>query len=274
MSEESKINPEEILNFLGMPDVKSVDELKEKFSTEFFRKSAPPEDLISSINGRTLSKVSKNIREIGQKYGLEISHKDIENKNIEDIVSSIVDGVKGTLESKVIDLEKQITEPNEALKDWEKKYSKLESKFKETENLLNVTANEYNGFKDQASSQLKSFKVNVGKKDLFSKLQFKSDMTELEKIGFDKYISDNYNLDLDENEDFIITDKKGQRLPSDKVVGTFKKPEDILNEKAIELNLVATNQHAKNNNTQPQQPRTTQPVQQEGRKIPTRPFGM
>lgn len=279
MSDENKIKTEDILNFLGMPDVTNVDELKEKFTSEFFRKSAVPDDVKNNITGFAFKNINKSVKEISKNYGIELSNSEIESKKVEEVFSLVLESINNKNNEKISDLEKQISEPNEALKDWEKKYNKLENKNKDIEGLLSTTVNEFNSYKENASSQLKNYKINTGKKDLFSKIQFKSDMSDLERIGFDKYISDNYNLDLDENDEYIITDKKGALIRNEKVAGTFYKPEDILKEKAIELNLIATNPHAKNN-TQPaqtQQKQTFQPqapAQGTQREPRMRPFGM
>lgn len=271
-----KIKPEEILDFLGMSGVTSIEEFQDKFPSEFFRQSAPPDELKQKITGMAFKTVNKAVREtLNSKYGIELSNSQVEGKPLEEVVSMVLDSVKSGYDTKISDLEKQINEPNEAIKDWEKKYSKLENKYKETEGLLNTTVNEYNGYKSQKDNEIKSFKINTGKKDLFGKIPFKSDITEIERKGFDTIISENYVLDIDDNDEYIITDKKGQRIPNEKVVGTFKKPEDIFKEKAIELNLVATNQHAKNNtNVQSQQVTTPQQQAGIGRQPAMKPFGL
>src|SRR3990167_7486955 len=104
------------------------------------------------------------------------------------------------------------------------------------------TAQEYEGYKKEVVNKFKSSNINRFKKEALGKLEFKQDITPVEKMGFESVLNEKYDFDLDENESPFIKDKKtGQRIASKKVIGQFMTAEEILNEELIANKLAKIN---------------------------------
>jgi len=237
----------DILGYLGAEnEFESPEQFKEFFQSNFVRKQTALEDesIRKAIIGSTFKSVGQNIRKgLKDKYELEVSNSELDNKNLEDFVFDNIEKIKGSYESKLKELQTQITEPNEALKEFESKYTSLDKRYKETQNALKAVEGEYNSFKEKSANELKNYKIDRFKQDTMSKIKFKQEISDIEKIGYDNLLNSKYSLDFDSNEDVIITDKNGNRIQNERVVGKFKTPQEIFEEEAISNKLIAISQH-------------------------------
>ncbi len=245
----------DVLTYLGVPadkEFKSVDEFKEYFEPEFGRKSQLIKDpeFKKQVTGTAFANVGQNARKrFNEGYGLEIPNSELESKQIEDFIFDNVDKIKGSYEAKINELQTQITQPNEALKEFETKYSSLEKRLKEEKDAKKMIETEYNQFKETKQSELKNYKIDVLKQGIFSKIKFSSDVTSTEMgqmalKGYHKDMEDKYAIDFDESGEAIVVDKKkGERIPNEKVAGKYKTPQEIFEEEAIANKLVSINQH-------------------------------
>ena len=130
---------------------------------------------------------------------------------------------------------------DEKVKEWETKYEKISLKAKDYEALLKSTKSELEEKEKQYAGNLKGVKLNIHKAEIYNKAKFIPEANDFTKKGFLADFESKYNLDLDEAENPIITDKKGQRIPNPKVSGTFYSPNDLLQEETIKANLYPLN---------------------------------
>lgn len=239
----------DVLTYLGVPadkEFKSVDEFKEYFEPEFGRKSQLIKDpeFKKQVTGTAFANVGQNARKrFNEGYGLEIPNSELESKQIEDFIFDNVDKIKGSYEAKINELQTQITQPNEALKEFETKFSTLEKRFKEEKEASKAKDLKIQEIETHWSSKFKQNQIDLYKKDAFGKIKFKQDISDIEKIGFDNLLNSKYKLDVDENGEYLALDKAGNRIPNEKVVGKFKTPQEIFEEEAIANKLVSINQH-------------------------------
>jgi hypothetical protein len=243
MSEEKFNIPTELKEYLGVEnDFDSVEQFKEYFSNEFIRKKDTPDP--KAMFGKRFGEMGVQFRKaFREKYNLDIPNSEYENKVFEDFILESIDKIVGEKEAKLKDLETQITAPNEALKEWESKYTSLEKRYKEDKNALKSVMDEYNQYKEVKNNEFKTFKVSLKEKDIFSKIPFRSDLKEVERIGFDNLLKTKYKFDVTENDEFIVTDSQGNRIPNPKTVGTYLSPEDIVKTEAITNKLISENPH-------------------------------
>lgn len=240
----------DVANFLGLKEdeIKTIDDFKSKFDSEFIRQSAITEDSepVKKILGKTFGTLENEVKKIAKAHELEIDFdaEDLKGKKVTDKFKTVFSRFEDKQKGIIDELSAKASQNNDdKVKDWEKKYEKLHSKYNDTENLLKNTTVEFEGFKQKAISDVKSVKLNVHKAEILSKAKFLPDVNEYTKKGFIGEFESKYKLDLDENEKPIILDKEGKRIPNPKVTGTFYEPLDLLTEELVKAKLYAINPH-------------------------------
>ena len=239
----------DVFEYMGFEkEPENIDQFKEAVKSNWtLKKEASKDDSIrNEVIGSTFKHTGQNIRKwLNENYSLEIPNSELDNKKLEDVVFDNVGKIVTNYETKIKDLEAQITTPNEALKDFETKNLNLEKRLKEAKDAQKAIETEYTQFKESKQNELKNYKIDVLKKDIFSKIKFSNDVTDVAKIGYNTLIESKYNIDFDEQGEAIIVDKKsGQRLPNEKVAGKYKTPFEVFEQEAISNKFVATNEHA------------------------------
>lgn len=246
--------PEELIEYYGIEkEFDSFEDFKEWFPSEFTRNSNiySDENIKKRINGSTFSKIARNKKEIAKEFGLEYTNSELEKMTLEEIYRDSLSKLKDIYEGKVSEAQKQATEPSEALEDFKKKLEKEKNEKNQFKTINETLLKEFEDYKKTKENEFKSFKIGSEKNNWFGKIKFKSDMSEIEKAGFDKYLSDNYVFDFDENNEPIVTDKKGNRIANEKVTGKFKSPIEVIEDDAKKHNLIVVNQLADKNTKQP-----------------------
>ena len=242
------IEAKEILDYLGFDAAKIAD--LEAFKKEFEPEAGKPifvraadvkkSHVYSSIVGELTGSIQTKVKAIAKKFAVDLTKEEIEGKQVEDIVSLVLEKQAEGNKSIVDELTAKAGQGNdEKVKEWQDKYSKIESKFNDTKSLLEKTNTDFGLYKETAATQLKNQKLDIFKKDVFGKLKFKQNASELEKIGFNAKVTEKYDFDLDENESFFVKDRNtGARIPSTKVTGQFMSAEEVLENEIVELGLL------------------------------------
>lgn len=236
----------EALEYLGYKaeDFKTVDEFKTKFDSTFIKQANINEDSepVKKILGKTFGTLENEIKKVAKGFDLDIDFEEVKDKKVTEKLKFVFekyDTKKGEL---IKDLETKASLGNDdKIKEWEKKYEKVAQKAKDFEGLLNTTKSEYEQAQNKWSSEVKNVKLNVLTKDAFAKVKLKSDISDFEKRGYMAAISEKYKFDLDETENLVVKNSKGERIPSTKTTGTFKTIEEILEEEAISGKLIQLN---------------------------------
>lgn len=256
----------EALEYLGYKaeDFKDVNEFKEKFNKTFIKQENITEDSepVKKILGKTYGTLENEIKKVAKSFDLDIDFDSIKDKKVTDKLKFAFETYNNVKSEYIKELETKATQGNDdKVKEWEKKYEKISQKYKDTENLLSATTSEYNQFKEKAQNDVKGIKLSVKTKDAFSKIKLKPDISEFEKKGYYSTIQEKYQFDLDEQDNLVVKNKKGEAIPSAKTAGTFKTIEEILEEEAIAGKLLQLN----NDGGKPKTPTTTfgQPNSQE-----------
>ena len=239
------IKTEDILEYLGVDkSTDSIEKFKETFEPEFIRKKLIAEDkeIVSQITGKALGSLTTKAKSIAKKYGVELSADEIKDKKVEEIQELAFEKLAASNLSAVNELQAKVGQgKDDAVKEWEGKYQKLESKFNDTSKLHATTLSEFTAFKEQTAGQIKGIKLATLKDAAFGKLKLKSNISDIEKAGFNSIVQEKYSFDLDEKGELFVADKKGERIKSEKVTGTFKNIDEVLQEEAIKANVYAIN---------------------------------
>lgn len=238
----------EALEYLGYKaeDFKTVDEFKTKFDSTFIKQANITEDSepVKKILGKTFGTLENEIKKVAKGFELDIDFdsEDLKGKKVTDKLKFTFEKYNEKKGELIKDLEAKAALGNDdKVKEWEKKYEKASQKAKDFETLLNSTKSEFEQSQIKWTSQIKDTKLNVLTKDAFQKVKLKSDISEFEKKGYFSTIKEKYQFDIDESENLIVKNAKGERIPSAKTTGTFKTIDEILEEEAVAGNLYKLN---------------------------------
>lgn len=245
------IEIKEIFDYLGVKpeDIKTIDDFKTTFDKEFLRPSAISEDSepVKKIVGKLFGTLENEIKKVAKAHELDVDFDadELKGKKVTEKLKFVFSKYDEKNNTVIEDLKTKASLGNDdKIKDWETKYGKLENKFKDVDNLLKKTSTDFDIYKVEADTKIKSVKLDVHKKDALSKIKFKPDISEFEKKGYLSTIAEKYDFDFDENENFVIKDKKGSFIQSGKTTGTFKNPLEVLEEEAVAGKLFLINKDA------------------------------
>lgn len=234
--------------------VKTMDDFKKAHDGDFVKISnlADRDDLLKPFVDPTIARVKDNaekeIKRVAKGLGVEFDPKELTGLDTSQMGKHLTGKIKDHFDKQLGELRESAGKGNdEKVREYEKKYSELEKKLQDRESLLAETTNKYNTLEQESASKIKNFQVEHAKKDVFSKLTFKKDIQEVERMGFETIINSKYEFDYDEKEALIIRDKQSKkRITDEKQAGKYKSPVDILNEEAAKANLVPKNPHSQN----------------------------
>jgi hypothetical protein len=240
----------DVLGYLGYDaeKVKTIDDLKGTFEKDFIRASAINEEseFIKPILGKTFGTQENELKKIAKDFGIDLEVDEYkEAKKVSDKVKVLTKLISESKESIIKEQATKLAQGNdEKVKTLETKYEKLMREKAEKEALLEATANEYNQYKQNAASEMKNYKLNHVKTNVFGSVKYNSQASDLAKKGFLATINEKYEFDFDETEKPIIRAKGGQQLKSDKVAGAFLTPEEVITKEAIDAGLYEVNPQA------------------------------
>jgi len=246
----------DVLGYLGLDaeKVKTLDDLKGTFEKEFVRVSTLNEEseYIKPILGKTFGTQENELRKIAKKFEVDFDADEFkEAKRVSEKADILVSKIAEMKDSKIKEFETKLLQgSDEKLTAAEKKAEKLAKELQEKNSLLEATANDFNQFKQTAASEMKNFKLNHVKSNVFGSIKYNSQATDLAKKGFLATIAEKYEFDFDEKETPIIRVKGGTQIKSDKVAGAFLSLEEVIKKEAIEAGLYEVNPNAVNQTRQ------------------------
>lgn len=244
----SELKPETILTFLGFKAEENTTEelFKANFESKFGVKELLLKDptFTGKIFGQKIGSIEAKVKSNAKKMGVDFTPEEIKDKGVEDILELSFMKIADMNKKAMDDAEKASKGTvDEQVKTWKEKYTQLESKHKDVEGLLTKTSSEFEGFKKEQVNKFKNDNILNFKKTALGKLEFKQDISPVEKMGFESVLNDKYDFDLDETGVPFIKNKKGERIPSKKTIGTFMTADEILQEELIANKLAKINAH-------------------------------
>ena len=238
---------ESILTFLGFKpeEIKTEEDFKTNFENKFGIKDQLIKDPVftSKIFRHHIGNIETKVKSDAKKMGIDFTPEEIKDKSVEEIVELSFTKIADINKKAINDLERSNKGTvDEQVKNWKEKYQVIESKLKDTEGLLNTTKNDFDLFKKEQIIKNKLETINGLKKSALNKLEFKQDISPVEKMGFETILNEKYEIDLDETNNPFLKDKKtNQRIPSKKVTGQFMTFDEILQEELISNKLIRIN---------------------------------
>lgn len=226
----------DLLTFMDVGEVKTIDEFKEKFNGKFSPKSELEEATkkLSEATGKITGGFTTHAKRI---YGL--TNEEVKDKKWEEVMELGTAKLKAETE----ELKKTAGQGNdEALKEALAKIEKANKtalEFKAANEALQSTLEKTTGEYEGKLKGLKAGNIwESAKNKVLPKL--KSDMSPAEKLGYEASIRD-FVLDFDEKDTPVVKDKEGNMIKNPNKAGAFLNPEEVLEHKALELNLIKKN---------------------------------
>jgi len=221
-----------------------VKDIIESLGIEIDLATAKVEDFKKKIDERfiTLEDAHTNpdiIKKANGNFGFEVDdtiYKSFKDLGIEKAELKTIPTTKEKIQfiaQKAFDTVKELKEHagkgnDEKVIKLQKDLEKIQGQAGQYKTELEKTAGELEKTKSEFTSQLKGFKVNSIMKDAKGKLAWSDQVNEITKLGFDVKLSEKYVLDLDENDNPVLMDKKGQKIPHPKKTGTFLTIDEVL----------------------------------------------
>jgi hypothetical protein len=235
----------DILGYLGIDEVNSLDDFKAKLHEKYLPVSdekAAYDRFVKPALGKHSNVVKQKMLNHARELGAEFTLSEFDELDNLETFKTLTDKVTGKFKSELESLKQKAgANGDDVVKEWQEKFDKAQKRASEEENLRKQLASEFETFKGHAHSQVKDVKRNYLRTDLMSKIKFKPNITELEKEGFNSYISSNYRLDFDDQEKPIVLDASGNRIRSEKKADEWKAPEEVFVEAAKKFNIFAEN---------------------------------
>lgn len=232
-------------DFLGIDpaEVESLDQAKEKFNSTFINRNEAKKDpeIVSAATGKIAGSIERLLEKTYPDF--DFNTEELKGKKIEDKIRA----VSAFHQSKYSELEekaktagtgdtKAITEKYEGeIKQWQQKHKETEGLLKSLKETHEKTVVE---FQEKENRQFIKSQYDEAWKSVPFADTFKND--KLKVNGFTAEFGSKFNLQKQENE-VIVTDKEGKRIPSKSKAGEHMSLMEALTEFAKENNVLSSN---------------------------------
>jgi len=252
------IEAKEVLSYLGLPDtIDSIDKFKETFEPAFIKKDpaviSEDKEFFGKLIGKKTGAINTAMKRALKRNGVELKDDEIKDSMIEEVIEYAIDKTYKINGEKVLKLQEEISKgSDEKQLALQAALDKQASDFKALEGSFLGIKTEYEDYKTKTETDKKNFKKNQQIEKLRSAIQWGSKAKEddLKREGFLALLERTYKFDIDETDNLIVTNAKGEKIPNPKVNSTFKSPEEIVKEFAIEKGVWAINPHETKNGSQ------------------------
>lgn len=225
----------EFAKYAQVDDSENLEAAITKFNGTYYTDATVQsnKELMNKVTGKMMGEATKHmVADVRDVLGDELNGNDLFRMPIAQAISTVTGLLKTKIQNQKTEFEKLSGQNNDqALKEWQDKYQKLEGKYKEVETLKNNVATEFESFKTTAQKKEQETVINYFKTDLLSKIQPKFDKTlpPLAIKGFQAEMEADLKWITDEEGKPYLADKDGKRFQSKKKAGEF-----MTNEEAFE----------------------------------------
>lgn len=265
----------ELVKFLNLEEVESLDKAKEKFQNSFL----PVEQHKSTI-GKLTGTIATNVKKAFGQIGVQLTDEEFKERKIEEVIVSASEKAKALLDEQKQEWEKRASAngSEEVIKEWEKKYKTVEKKLTEVEQARLDAINGLEQFKIQVETEKKQGKIESVFNSALSSIKFDPSVNEFTKKGFVATINEKYLIDLEEDGNAVVKDKKtGERIKNTSKAGAFLGVDDVLLEEATKAGIIQKNPAAGRPLPKPGQGGYVPPIENDNKpkaKVNPRFFGV
>jgi hypothetical protein len=229
----------EVKELLGLEgEITNKDQFKEAVNKRFVPRATAFED--EEIRSKATGKISAiTSRKLAQLF--ELSEDEIKDKKIEDIIELASTKSKSKYEQLESESKKST---DQAVLDWQSKYEKAKKEANEYKSSVDNFEKVIKQQQEEFVGKEKGWKLNSVFSSAKEKLaaEYHGQVKELELIGFEKKIADNYTFDIGENDEVLIYDKNKNRVQDPTKMGSFITLDTLLKNEANTAGLLKKNE--------------------------------
>jgi transcription initiation factor IIE alpha subunit len=207
----------DLLDYLGVEDVKDLDAFKKSFSEKYITRAEANDD--DEIKSKITGKITGSITTLAKRlFGL--SSEEINGKKWEEIVEL----GKAKQDSLIEELKsKQGQSSDEAVKELQAKLEKANARLQEYKDNNSLLQKTLEDTKADYEGRLKTEKINNILAAEKSKVQtkLKSDLSKAEQHYLDSLIKESIKIDFDEQNEVLVLNAEGKRLANPNKAGAF-----------------------------------------------------
>lgn len=243
MTEAEKL--EAILKFVELDPSASVDDFKAKIDSDFILKAESTKTLeVAKTKLKTLFKMGGVEFEAGE-LSVEKEGKKMQ-RPLTEVMELGFEKLAKVHSGQIEELTAKAGDPTEAQKKLEEKFNSLKGKYEQTEGLLRTEKEAREKDLKEFVQKEKSIILDTYKKDWYGKLKFVKDKdNEFTRAGFENKFEAKFEIGLDDDKKPYIKDRETDSfIKSDDKAATFKKPEEVLRDYALEKGLLEINPNA------------------------------
>jgi hypothetical protein len=230
---------EKVKSLLGLEgEITTEDQLREAVNKRFVPRATAFED--EEIRSKATGKVTAiGVRKIASFF--DLSEDEIKDKKFEDVIELAATKSKSKYEQLETESKKGT---DQAVLDLQTKYEKAKKEANEYKSSVDNFEKTLKQKEEEFVGKEKGWKLNSVFSQAKEKLtsEFHSQVKELEVIGFEKKIADNYIFDIGENNEVVIYNKKDNtRVQDPGKMGSFISLEVLLKNEANTFGLLKKN---------------------------------
>jgi transcription initiation factor IIE alpha subunit len=207
----------DLLDYLGVEDVKDLDAFKKSFSEKYITRAEANDD--DEIKSKITGKITGSITTLAKRlFGL--TSEEINGKKWEEIVEL----GKAKQDSLIEELKsKQGQSSDEAVKELQAKLEKANARLQEYKDNNSLLQKTLEDTKADYEGRIKTEKINNILATEKSKVQtkLKSDLSKAEQHYLDSLIKESIKIDFDEQNEVLVLNAEGKRLANPNKAGAF-----------------------------------------------------
>lgn len=221
----------DILKYQGIElgEDATIEDYKAAFDAQYLKKenAIKDEEIRNHFMGEATANHARELLRTAKQNEIELT-PDEKKLPIGDLSRLIVAKKSELFDAKLSEIEKTKSKPSEELNSIKEKYETLSTRYneelnakKELQQLVEEKENQFTTFK-------KEFKLNQAKDSIFGSLKYSDNANDLLKKGFMATVNEKYKIQLDDEENPIITDVEGNRIKDPNKHGSFLDPVSVL----------------------------------------------
>lgn len=226
----------DVLDVLGLPtDVDSKEKLAELHRKNYITKAEAIEDdeVVKKVEGRIYGGLTTEAKRL---FGF--SKEEIKDKPFKDILR---EGAE-RFATKITELEEASGKGSEeVVKRLNGELEKFKNQANQYKTDLEKVIGEKSELENGFTQKLKEFKVQSAYKEAFSQIPLSETANDLTKRGFNDHVRSTYKFDVDEEENVIVLDAKGQKVPNPTKTGAYLGLVDVLKMEAEKNGILKKN---------------------------------
>lgn len=254
---DKKITPEqalELVTYLGLNEVESVDAAKEAFGKTYFK----PDHFLGTeagkaFTGKWINERRNEIRKVLKEFGIDVPKGDREldlHELVKTGVETLTTAHNEALRKSKTDFDATTDEKYKAL---EGKYNSASENLKQTSQLIEKMKSEHASAINDFKNREIAAKLSNKKESVWGSLKFRQrdpakesqEQYDLMLNGFKAKIDGDFDFGFDDKEAFVIKKKAdGSYIPNPKSHGTWLTPNEVIEAEAAKVGILQTSANA------------------------------